>query len=137
MTAMTGRDPETLNAADVSGLTGVPQATASKVMGRLARAGLLESHRGIGGGFALARPASEICVADIIEAVDGPIALTNCIEHAPGECSLTSICGMRPHWQVMNTAVRQALEGVTLAQLAKPTPLFDIEGPAAIAAVTG
>ncbi|MEO0410958.1 MAG: SUF system Fe-S cluster assembly regulator [Pseudomonadota bacterium] len=137
MTAIAARAPGTLNAPDMSAATGVPQATAAKVMGHLKRAGLLESHRGIGGGFALARNATLICVADIIEAVDGPIALTNCIEEGPGDCSLTSICGMKPHWRVMNTAVRQALEGVTLDQLAKPAPLFDLKDPAALAAATG
>lgn len=129
MTALAARAPEKLNAADVSGATGVPQATVAKVMGHLARAGLLESHRGIGGGFALAKPPADICVADMIEAVDGPIALTNCIEDGRGDCSLTSICGMKPHWQVMNDAVRGALEGVTLEQLIAPRS-FQIDDPA-------
>jgi FeS assembly SUF system regulator len=129
MTALAARAPEKLNAADVAGLTGVPQATAAKVMGHLARAGLLESHRGIGGGFALAKAPEAICVADMIEAVDGPIALTNCIDHGPGDCSLTAICGMKPHWQIMNDAVRGAFEGVTLAQLMTPRA-FDVKDPA-------
>lgn len=129
MTAMANHAPQKLNAADVSGATGVPQATAAKVMGHLARAGLLESHRGIGGGFALAKLPVDICVADMIEAVDGPIALTNCIDQGPGDCSLTSICSMKPHWQIMNEAVRGAFEGVTLAQLITPHS-FDIKDPA-------
>lgn len=133
MTALASRVPEKLNAADVALATGVPQATAAKVMGHLARAGLLESHRGIGGGFALAKAPEYICVADMIEAVDGPIALTNCMDHGPGDCSLTSICGMKPHWQIMNDAVRGAFEGVTLDQLMMPRS-FDIEDPALLEA---
>lgn len=133
MTAMAARVPDKLNAADVSSVTGIPQATASKVMGHLARAQLLESHRGIGGGFALAKVPQDICVAEMIEAVDGPIALTNCIDSGPGDCSLTSICGMKPHWQIMNDAVRGALEGVTLADIMTPRN-FDLEDPAPIRA---
>ncbi|MEM7568494.1 MAG: SUF system Fe-S cluster assembly regulator [Pseudomonadota bacterium] len=134
MTTIATRAPDKLNASDVAGLTGVPQATASKVMGQLARADLLESHRGIGGGFALARTAEQISIANIIEAVDGPIALTNCIDHAPGNCSLTSICGMKNHWQIMNSAVRGAFEGVALADLVAAPALFEIDEPAPLSA---
>jgi len=120
MTVIAARAPEKLNAADISSLTGVPQATAAKVTGHLARAGLLDSHRGKQGGFALNRAAQDICVADIIEALDGPIALTNCTDHGHGDCNIMAICGMRPHWQVMNNAVRRAFEEVSLAQLMTP-----------------
>src|SRR5215210_5450597 len=77
--------------------TGVPLPTAQKVMGRLAAAGLLESARGTGGGFRLARAASGISLADIIEAVEGPIAMTNCAEGTRHLCALESACQVRPH----------------------------------------
>src|SRR3546814_963425 len=68
--------------------TCVPLPTAQKLMGRLAGVGLLESARGTGGGFALARPAASISLADIIEGVEGPIAMTACIEETRHECAL-------------------------------------------------
>ncbi|HEY9578634.1 MAG TPA: SUF system Fe-S cluster assembly regulator [Rhizorhapis sp.] len=98
--------------------TGVPLPTAQKLMGRLAGVGLLESARGTGGGFALARPAASISLADIIEAVEGPIAMTACIEETRHECALEENCRVRPHWSAVNGAIRGALAGVTLDSLA-------------------
>jgi FeS assembly SUF system regulator len=99
--------------------TGVPLPTAQKVMGRLALAGLLESARGTGGGFRLARAAPEISLADIIEAVEGPIAMTNCIEGSVHDCALEGSCRVKPHLNAANDAVRGALQGVSLEQLAR------------------
>lgn len=98
--------------------TGVPVPTAQKVMGRLAAAGLLESARGSGGGFRLARASSGISLADIIEAVEGPIAMTNCIEGSIHDCALEGSCRVKPHLNAANDAVRGALQGVSLEQLA-------------------
>ena len=98
--------------------TGVPVPTAQKLMGRLASAGLLNSSRGTGGGFRLARPASEVSLADIVEAVEGPIAMSNCIEGAHQLCAIEGGCRVKPHIQAVNFAVRGALQGVSLASLA-------------------
>src|SRR3954470_12324279 len=75
-----------LSATELSADTGVPLPTAQKLMGQLATAGLLSSARGVGGGFALSRPAGEISLADIVEAVEGPIALTMCADGINHEC---------------------------------------------------
>ncbi len=107
-----------LSAALLAEETGVPVPTAQKLMGRLASAGLLESARGTGGGFRLARAASGISLADIIEAVEGPIAMTNCIEGSIHDCALEGSCRVKPHLAAVNGAVRGALQGVSLEQLA-------------------
>ncbi|HMJ92650.1 MAG TPA: Rrf2 family transcriptional regulator [Allosphingosinicella sp.] len=107
-----------LSAGLLAGETGVPLATAQKLMGRLASAGLLDSSRGTGGGFRLARPASEVSLADIVEAVEGPIAMTNCIEGAHHLCAIEGSCRVKPHLHAVNFAVRGALQGVSLASLA-------------------
>jgi Rrf2 family protein len=96
----------------------VPLPTAQKLVSRLAGAGLIESTRGTGGGIRLARDADTISLADIVEAVDGPIALTACVDGAAHECGLEMQCRVRPHWHVVNQAVRAAFSGVTLATLA-------------------
>lgn len=98
--------------------TGVPLPTAQKLMGRLAAAGLLTSARGTGGGFTLARSPSEISLADIIEAVEGPIAMTACVDDQRHDCGLEGACKVQPHWSAVNTAVKGALDGVSLASLA-------------------
>jgi FeS assembly SUF system regulator len=99
--------------------TGVPLPTAQKLMGRLAAAGLLTSARGTGGGFKLARAAQRISLADIIEAVEGPIAMTNCIEGSAHECAIEGSCRVKPHLNAVNFAVRGALQGVSLASLSE------------------
>lgn len=121
MSHMAGRDRRA-NAAELAGLTGLPVPSVSKILGAMTRAGLLVSHRGLKGGFSLARAASEISVADVIEAVDGPIALVHCIENAPGDCDFEEVCAMRTHWQIINGAVRDGLSRVTLAEIAGAAP---------------
>ena len=108
-----------LSAALLAGETGVPLPTAQKLMGKLASAGLLSSARGTGGGFRLAREAGGISLADIIEAVEGPIAMTNCVDEKRNDCALDGHCQVKPHLSVVNGAVRGALQGVSLASLAK------------------
>src|SRR3954451_18274174 len=98
--------------------TGVPVPTAQKLMGRLAGAGLLKSVRGTGGGFTLARLAAGISLADIVEAVEGPIAMTNCTQGSIHDCALEGSCRVKPHLNAANDAVRGALQGVSLATLA-------------------
>jgi FeS assembly SUF system regulator len=111
------------NAFDLAATTGLPAPTVSKLLAALARAGLLVSHRGAKGGYRLARPASDVTAADIVSAVDGPIALTICIEQGDGACDVESLCPTRRGWRRINDAVRQALGSVTLAELAFPLPV--------------
>jgi len=123
MSELARRD-QRANASELAEETAIPVPTVSKILGAMSRAGLLASHRGLKGGFTLARPAGEISVADVIEAVDGPIALVNCIENAPGECDYEPICNMRTHWQVINAAVKDGLQRVTLADVSGDVPPF-------------
>lgn len=109
-----------LSAATLSGETRVPLATAQKLMQRLASAGLLQSQRGAVGGFRLTRAPSAISLADIIEAIEGPIGLTTCVDLERHECALDGHCQTKPHWGAVNAAVRGALAGVSLAQLSAP-----------------
>ncbi len=109
-----------LSAPELSGETGVPLPTAQKLMGQLAGCGLLSSARGAGGGFTLARPAVEISLADIVEAVEGPIAMTVCSGHeGPSDCALDAHCRVKPHMGVVGNAVRGALDAVSLTELAR------------------
>src|SRR5215217_5657082 len=108
-----------LSATELAAETGVPLPTAQKLMGQLATAGLLSSVRGAGGGFMLARPVTEISLADIVEAVEGPIAMTMCSgSDGPSECALDANCRVKPHMGIVSHAVRGALGAVTLQSLA-------------------
>lgn len=118
------------NAFDLAAATGLPAPTVSKLLAAMARSGILESHRGAKGGYRLARQPSEITAADIVCSVDGPIALTVCIEHGSGACDVESLCPTRRGWRRINDAIRDAMKGVTLAELAFPPPLREAELPA-------
>jgi FeS assembly SUF system regulator len=112
-----------LNATLLAEETGVPLPTVQKLVSRLSAAGLIESTRGTGGGFRLSRPPAMISLADIIEAVEGPIALTSCVDGATQDCCVGQTCKVKPHWNAVNGAVRGALAGVSLATLAAQAPI--------------
>lgn len=107
-----------VSAAQLAEETGLPVPTVQKLVSRLTAAGLLRSSRGVGGGLKLARPAAAITLADIIEAVEGPIGLTPCVDDARHECALDATCAVKPHWGVVSAAVRGALAEVPLTRLA-------------------
>ena len=111
-----------LSATELAEETGVPLPTAQKLMQRLAAAGLLTGQRGSGGGYALARPVTDISLADIVEAVEGPIAMTVCSEGRT-DCALDAHCRVKPHMGVVGNAVRGALGAVSLQSLALPLSL--------------
>lgn len=98
----------------------LPVPIVSKILKLLTRAGVLSSHRGAKGGYTLARPAAEVSIAAVIDALEGPIALTECIDGAPGECHQEPVCPQRGNWQVINRALRQALDDITLADMTQP-----------------
>jgi FeS assembly SUF system regulator len=109
-----------LSATELSAETGVPLPTAQKLMGVLAASGLLSSARGSSGGFALARPAADISLADIVEAVEGPIAMTVCSgQEGASDCALDAHCRVKPHMGIVGNAVRGALGAVSLTELAQ------------------
>ena len=117
---MAAREGEVYTTARLAERTAVPEPTAAKVLKLLARSALLESQRGSNGGYGLARPAADITVAEIIVAVDGPIALTACVEGSSDHCGVEQLCSMRGNWNRVNRAIRDALEDVTLADMAVP-----------------
>ena len=120
MTAAARREPcARLSATELADETGVPLPTAQKLMQKLAAHGLLVGQRGSGGGYALARPVSEISLADIVEAVEGPIVLTMCADGVNHECALDQHCRVKPHMSVVGDAIRTSLSAVSLQELAQ------------------
>ena len=97
--------------------TRIAAPTVSKLLKQLQRANLVTSTRGLHGGYQLARPATEISAADILDALEGPVALTDCAA-GHGHCGIEETCQVGRVWQRLNTAIRRSLSEVTLAQLA-------------------
>ena len=108
-----------MNASTLAKETGVPLPTTQKLVSRLSAAGLIESTRGIGGGIRLARPPASISLADIVEAVEGPLAITCCTIDGNHDCILEDNCTVKPHWGVVNNTIRKALGEVSLASLSE------------------
>ena len=105
-----------VSAGELAAETGLPAPTVQKVVSKLSGAGLLRSVRGAGGGLQLARPAAAITLADIVEAVEGPIALTACVDGT--QCAVDHNCTVKPHWPIINEALRGALADIPLTRLA-------------------
>ena len=104
-------------AASLAGQTHIAAPTVSKLLKQLQRAGLVISTRGLHGGYQLARPAAQISAAAILDALEGPVALTDCsVGH--GNCGIEETCRVGRVWQRLNLAIRRALYDVSLAQLA-------------------
>ncbi len=108
------------NALSLAGETGIAEPTVAKVLKLLAQAGLVEGVRGPRGGYRLTRPLASMPLSDIIVAIDGPIALTACVDGGTGMCEAEGICPIRGRWDPVNDAIRRALSGITLADLAPP-----------------
>ncbi len=108
------------NALSLAADTGIAEPTVAKVLKLLAQAGLVEGVRGPRGGYRLTRPVASVPLSDIIVAIDGPIALTACVDGGMGACEAEGICPVRGRWDPVNNAIRRALSGITLAELAPP-----------------
>jgi len=115
-------DPEAvLSATELADRAGLETPTVAKVLKPLAQAGLVAGFRGVAGGYRLARPASEITLVEIVEAMEGPLAMTECSGHE-GQCGIAHSCGARANWRRINDVVAEALRGVSLAQMLAPAP---------------
>lgn len=133
MTHMACDEERRFAAPELAEETQLPLPTVSKVLKLLARGDLLDSTRGVKGGYSLAASPREINVADMIEVLEGPIAFTECIEEAPGSCSQEAVCQIRGNWQRINRAVRESLERISLADLTgqMAAPLVQISSTSA------
>lgn len=120
MTVLAERD-SVASAQDIAERARLELPTVSKLLKQLAHAGLVESFRGVNGGYRLAREASRISIAQIVTAMEGPIGMTECSAHS-GLCDHESHCGVRVNWRRINQAIAQALGDVTLADMLKPMP---------------
>jgi len=104
------------SAAEVASATGIALPTVSKLLKELAKAGLVTSTRGSHGGYRLSRPASQISAADVIDALEGPVSITEC-SASDSHCDFESVCNVGGAWQRINVAIRRALDDISLEDL--------------------
>jgi FeS assembly SUF system regulator len=119
LTVLAARQGQVLSAAELAEQSGLEQPTVSKLLKPLAQAGLVEGLRGVHGGYRLAREACRISLIEIVEAMEGPLAMTECSQHQ-STCGIAHQCGVRANWRLINDVVADALRGVTLAQMLQP-----------------
>lgn len=120
--ALEGEGPDLANAGAIALKTRLPEPTVAKVLKMLAKETIVESVRGANGGYRLARKPADITIAEIINAIDGPVALAACVEGAEGCCDLHAYCLVKGRWDDVNHAIRAALENITLAEMTGPRP---------------
>jgi FeS assembly SUF system regulator len=129
------------SARDLAAEGKLPLPTVSKILKLLARHGLLEAHRGVRGGFTLSRKADAITMAEVIDALEGPIGVTDCC--APSsDCGIEKSCIVKGNWMKINRVVLEALDRITLAEMTHPillstTPVEWKGGPRLAAAEKG
>jgi FeS assembly SUF system regulator len=104
----------------------LPMPTVGKLLRTLLQSGLLTSHRGIKGGYVLARSAEQIPLTDIISALEGPFALTQCSSTIGDLCDLEPLCPVRDNQRIISQAIQAALERVMLSDLTRPLQLTAI-----------
>ena len=121
LTVLAARPDEVLSASELADQAGLEVPTVAKLLKPLAQAGLVAGFRGSNGGYRLARPASGISLVEIVEAMEGPLGMTECSLHA-GACGIEHSCGVRANWRRINDVVADALRGVSLAQMLAPPP---------------
>ena len=115
-------DPATvLSASELADRAGLEMPTVAKLLKPLGQAGLVEGFRGANGGYKLARDAADISLVEIVEAMEGPLGMTECSVHS-GQCGIEHSCGVRANWRRINDVVADALRGVSLAQMLVPVP---------------
>ncbi len=110
------RDEAVQTSPGIAAVTGLPEPTVAKVLKALAAGGLVVSQRGARGGYRLARPLPSIHVADVVAAIDGPVALTACVEGSPSSCEADRCC-CRGGWDKVNSVVMDALATISLADI--------------------
>jgi FeS assembly SUF system regulator len=127
---LAGNPSAVCSAADVAATTGIALPTVSKLLKSLGHAGLVTSRRGASGGYKLSRPPQEISAADVIDALEGPVSITEC-SGIDSSCEHEHLCTVGGSWQRINIAIRRALEDVSLLDLLKtnsPVPRFSFSG---------
>jgi FeS assembly SUF system regulator len=123
MTAMAQDADQSYSAAALAKQCQLPLPMVSKILKSLARSGLLLSQRGSRGGYSLARLPKDITAADIIDALEGPIAITECTTDTQA-CLHQHYCGVGGHWNRINRAIREALENISLLEMSRPVPVL-------------
>tara|TARA_B100000029_G_scaffold510359_1_gene601625 strand:- start:1959 stop:2375 length:417 start_codon:yes stop_codon:yes gene_type:complete len=121
---MSIKKDKVFSAQDLSLQTSLPITTVSKILTKLTKSKIISSVRGVAGGYKLLIDAKDISVGNIIDVIDGKVALTVCIEESNHTCGLAAMCPSHSNWQIINNAVSNALNSVSIEEMSKPIQNF-------------
>jgi FeS assembly SUF system regulator len=121
LTVLAARPGQVLSATELAEAAGLEATTVAKLLKPLAQAGLVIGLRGVNGGYRLARDAVAISLIEVVQAMEGPLAITECSQDH-NNCGIAHQCGVRSQWRLINDVLADALRSVTLAQMLQPTP---------------
>ena len=121
LTVLAARPGQVLSATELAEAAGLEATTVAKLLKPLAQAGLVVGLRGVNGGYRLARDAQAISLIEVVQAMEGPLAITECSQDH-NNCGIAHQCGVRSQWRLINDVLADALRSVTLAQMLQPTP---------------
>ena len=118
---MSNDENKVYSSQELSIITSLKITTISKILTKLTKANVTDSIRGVSGGYKLTMQAEDISVGNIIDIIDGKVALTVCVEEGENHnCDLVSLCPSQSNWQIINNTVREALNSVSIAEMANP-----------------
>ena len=118
---MSNDENKVYSSQELSIITSLKITTISKILTKLTKANVTDSIRGVSGGYKLTMQAEDISVGNIIDIIDGKVALTICVEEGENHnCNLVSLCPSQSNWQIINNTVREALNSVSIAEMANP-----------------
>ena len=120
LTHMAAHPERLVNAPELAQETSLPQPMVAKILKLLARADVVQGHRGVNGGYCLSRPPEDVSVAEVITALEGQIAITECTDDTNGLCAQEQVCRVRSNWNRINLAIQEALDGISLAEMTGP-----------------
>jgi len=117
LSVMSSVSNDVMNSSSISRLSKLPEPTVSKILKLLGRANILQSKLGANGGYTLLKSPEEVSMSDILQAIDGPVSVTSCIDGAMPDCNLADFCTIRGRWDNVNKVLCDALDGITLADM--------------------
>ena len=117
ITSFSGSEDEMLSSQDIIAKTRLQQATVNKLLAKLVKKQFLQAFRGTNGGYKLKKDLADISIKELIEAIEGPVALTDCLDKNANNCNLFDVCNTKNTWSIVNTAIKDTLDGIKMKDI--------------------
>ncbi len=116
-----GMENKVVSSSDITKKTRLQKATVNKVLATLVKKKILIASRGVNGGYKTVKKFEEISVRELIEAMEGPVSLTSCIDENAKDCNLCNVCITKNAWSLVNNAIKDTLENIKIPDMKNKT----------------